>query len=426
MLRSGVRLVARGGAADDTNKPLLGAPHGPWRGGTGGPWPQPGDFVEIYSNSQQAWYKGKVESREDNMVTVSYDQQGMQATKSLPADHANLRAFKGRVTQWEGTGKGAKKVEPKNKGEGKGRPGGKDSYAADGTHGASDHAGYPTSAGDEHLKVAILEGDPVEVFSNSTQVWCKGYVESIHGNMLTLSYQSPSADGCGMDWTKKTVPSEHNCWRKAYDATGHGMTKAAEFVFDIGDEVEIYSNSNKCWCSGRVTQRKKGSVVTVCFQLPGASPDDYLEKDVKLPSDFLRRAKEEHFAAAAASGASGSTTFTDVEKACYDREFIEVTGGQDHATVVQVADHLAKSQLPRKTLKEVWQVGNPESRDPVNRAEFFLCCRLIGHCQTMAEEPGKSQLLQEGGENLRAILKNEFKRAPPSRLPDFYLNRLMG
>ena len=100
--------------------------------------------------------------------------------------------------------------------------------------------------------------------------------------------------------------------------------------------------------------------------------------------------------------------------------------GQDHATVVQVADHLAKSQLPRKTLKEVWQVGNPESRDPVNRAEFFLCCRLIGHCQTMAEEPGKSQLLQEGGENLRAILKNEFKRAPPSRLPDFYLNRLMG
>merc|ERR1711865_636550 len=167
-----------------------------------------------------------------------------------------------------------------------------------------------------------------------------------------------------------------------------------------------------------------------------------------------------------------STSYSEVEKSCYEREFLEVSLGEDDAKVSRVADHLARSQMPRRTLKEAWRVGNPDSKDPVGRSEFFLCCRLIGHCQILAEEiashcttagctrrswnaaPGQAccrtcredshkiadskgvhcgdcnekfcdqpsaDVLQEGGEQLRILLLSDFKQQPPSRLPDFYL-----
>lgn len=397
MIRSGVRLVARGGRADEDHVHPIRS----------GPWPQPGDIVEIFSNSQQAWFKGKIDSREDNMVTVSYEQLGLMATKTLPADHANLRAFKAEKGKGKGREKGSSNGERGSVIEEKGS--------------AMPKGGYSSAAEEEErpLQVPVLEGDPVEIYSNSMQCWCKGYVESIRGNLVTMSYQSPSADGCGFDWTKKTLPSEHNQWRKAVNATGHGMTRAADSTedYDIGDAVEIYSNSNEVWCKGRVTQKRRG-VVTVCFQLPGAGPDDWLEKDIKAPSSSIRPGREEALETGGSS--SGSSMYTEMEKACYEREFLEVSEGQTVASVREVADHLARSQLPRKALKEVWVVGNYAGKDPVSRTEFFLCCRLVGHCQCFAEDRAGPNLLQEGGEPLRTKLHNEFKQNPPRRLPDFY------
>lgn len=455
MLRSGVRLVAKGPRA------IIAGEEGESRPKPAEVWPAVGDIVEIYSNSSEAWLKGKVESRDKDMVTVIY-MNG--ATKTLPGDHKDLRPFKGRVEfRAPPAATGIQGFQPN------------ESVARDSGERKN---GYPQTIPEEEevLKVPMLEGDPAEVYSNSMQAWCKGYVEKVRGNLLTLAYQSPNAEGAGFDWTRKTLPSENTGWRKAKHPTqNYGMTKGvdASADFEIGDAVEIYSNSRKVWCGGRVVHRRK-DVATVCFQLPGAGPEEWLEKDTKLDPNCIRRVSEKEletpdtasFSSVAASGGS----YSEMEKACYEREFMEATLGQGSEASLAMGlcvDHLTRSQLPRKALKEVWAVGNPENKDPVGRSQFFLCCRLVGHCQAISEDEAcgcasdccarsswnaqhgqpcctscrqsggrnhseecdkkhKSQaknLLQDGGVQLRALMQNEFKQGPPRRLPDFYMGR---
>jgi len=176
MLRSGVRLVAAapaaalggGGGASPSAEKRLSPIKETYS------WPGEGDIVEIYSNSQSVWLKGKVDSRDKDMVTVCYVVNGTAANKTLPATHKDLRAWKGRVS-------------------------------ADGITARASTGGYSSSQ--EPLNNYCAEGDPIEVYSNSVQAWCKGYVEKINGNMITLAYQNNSSEGC--DWSRKTLPSEH-------------------------------------------------------------------------------------------------------------------------------------------------------------------------------------------------------------------------
>jgi hypothetical protein len=294
---------------------------------------------------------------------------------------------------------------------------------------ARGNAALATTAGNNEeqkaLQVPVMEGDPVEVWSNTAQVWCAGYVEQIRGNMLCLAYQVPGANAC--EWSRKSMPSEHQLWRKLSQMLDY-ESKASPggdviSAFSIGDEVEIFSNSNQVWCPGRITKQRQ-DMVTVCFQLPSAGAEDWLEKDVKVGDRNLRHANLT--AGRKTVNVIHGVNFSDAEKECYEREFVECyfasspddEPGSVTASGLQVANHLACSGLPKRTLKEIWKIANPESSAQMGRSQFFLGCRLVAHCQFFESDEAK-QLMAEGGPHLAGKLRQHCVNSVPSRLPDF-------
>lgn len=60
-------------------------------------------------------------------------------------------------------------------------------------------------------EVALAAGDKVEVWSNSSEVWCPGYVESADIEWVVLAFQTPGAAGIG----HKKLPANHDHVRRA-------------------------------------------------------------------------------------------------------------------------------------------------------------------------------------------------------------------
>merc|ERR1719265_2612176 len=89
------------------------------------------------------------------------------------------------------------------------------------------------------------------------------------------------------------MPSQNKYWRKPQRQGTGGYNDAAgqndAAGFNVGDAVEIFSNSKQVWGRGRVTKRGH-TTYTVCFQLPGAAADDWLEKDIKIGDKNIRAA----------------------------------------------------------------------------------------------------------------------------------------
>jgi len=138
-------------------------------------------------------------------------------------------------------------------------------------------------------------GDFVEVFSNSAQAWCPGFIETVEAGVATLVFQLPGAGP--EDWSEKQLPMGNAGFRRisaealqeldSLDRAGsEGGSWSSELV--VGDWVEVFSNSRKAWCLGRVTCAGKDDV-TAAFQLPGAGPDEWVEKRLPRSSGELRR-----------------------------------------------------------------------------------------------------------------------------------------
>merc|ERR1712232_1466535 len=90
-------------------------------------------------------------------------------------------------------------------------------------------------------------------------------------------------------------------------------------TLSAGAWVEVYSNSAKAWCTGRVTSvNEAGDGVMVVFQLPGAAPDAYVEKRLPIGSDLLRTMTP---AAAARTPAKRAIEWTPEEIRSYQKEF---------------------------------------------------------------------------------------------------------
>jgi len=66
--------------------------------------------------------------------------------------------------------------------------------------------------------------------------------------------------------------------------------------FNVGDRVEVFSNSRQVWCNGKVDSFTNKNpmeriMVTVAFRIPGAASDEIMYKDLPVGSKEVRRAK---------------------------------------------------------------------------------------------------------------------------------------
>lgn len=172
-------------------------------------------------------------------------------------------------------------------------------------------------------------------------------------------------------------------------------------TYSVGDMVEVYSNSGRVWCPGVVEWAGHQSV-TVAFQVPGGKLDKYGRKDVPIGCQDLRKA-------------SAPTQWSKDEQILYAQLLQGVEAPDQYPRLFD------SSRLPRRTLKEVWQVSNPLMKPQLGPNEFGLCCRLIGHCQAMQRDPGMQRLLEEGGENLRIVLQQNCVGRVPKQLARFSL-----
>lgn len=176
------------------------------------------------------------------------------------------------------------------------------------------------------------------------------------------------------------------------------------YVYKVGDEVEVWSNSQRVWGKGKVKQVDSGKVITE-FTLPtgGMARKEMLaaHKDLRLAEARVE-----------------TESWSDDELAMYRQCFEKVSGASDTKTLAPIVLFLSSSGLPQSALKQVWAVANPGDKQKLGFEEFARCCRLVAHCQALAAGPGV-RLVKEGGRPLRVKLRVECIFRRPSRLPTF-------
>merc|ERR1719221_311901 len=87
----------------------------------------------------------------------------------------------------------------------------------------------------------------------------------------------------------------------------------------VGDWVEVFSKSQKAWCLGLVTWRG-GADVNVVFQLPGAGPDEWVEKRPPLGCKEIRNMGSD-----AVTNARPTNSWTAAEEVAYKQHFNALT-----------------------------------------------------------------------------------------------------
>jgi hypothetical protein len=109
-------------------------------------------------------------------------------------------------------------------------------------------------------------GDDIEVWSNSHKRWSRGKVDKIEGSKASVKYESP--DGQIM---MKQMPESHEHLRHTVSASGAPADNAQEGtssgIYKAGDQVEIWSNSQKTWCRGSI-EKLQGDLVNVKYVSP--------------------------------------------------------------------------------------------------------------------------------------------------------------
>lgn len=238
----------------------------------------------------------------------------------------------------------------------------------------------------------------------------------------------------------------------------------------VGDRVEIFSNTANHWCPGYIEKLRANGEMTAAFQLPHARSNEWSKKVLFVGDPHVRLASGPASANSSTpcngphmghempldSGQpapleppqserhrQGSTllrtdlpiNWTPEELLLYEKLFQQVLDMpvQPNGSCVmpeQIARHqsdlMAESRLPRRALREVWQVANPELKPRLDFDEFKACCRLVGHCQAMLREPDEqvTTRIRAGGGALRLELRKKCLGEPPPVLPEFSSLRL--
>jgi len=199
----------------------------------------------------------------------------------------------------------------------------------------------------------------------------------------------------------------------------------------VGDWVEVFSNTHKDWFLGRITKVTPEGP-TVVFQLPGAGPDEWLEKVVPIALSMKMLRRPLVIAASIAAvphrgdGAAGapSPQWSLEESSAYKKAFECLLGGERRQMVSSeiVAVYLKGSGLPRKVLKQIWMVANPHANQELTLEDLSVCFRLVGHCQAVltSGDAAAADLLVEGGKALKSLFDDDFVHKPPPALARFH------
>jgi len=192
-------------------------------------------------------------------------------------------------------------------------------------------------------------------------------------------WQVLPCDGKGAEDKIVEYTEDEGSSEKERGGKGNEEPRDSAGVLSVGDWVEVFSKSQNAWCLGLVTWRESDDV-NVVFQLPGAKSEQWVEKRLPPGCGELRR-----MGAAPPAECQPAPSWSAEEGAAYKRHFwrlgsysLKWFGTVDAQAVLQ---HLRRSGLPKKVLREVWQVANPRNLSKVGITEFSACCRLIGHCQ---------------------------------------------
>jgi hypothetical protein len=133
------------------------------------------DLIEVYSNTHKKWCPGTVEAVDGIKINVKYSSpEGAAMTKQMPASHEHLRHKVGGAT-----------------------PAPCDSIVIPLEEQFSSVSSYKV-------------GDAIQIWSNSQQAWCNGFVESVQGDLAGIKYSS--TDGQSMT---KMMPIGHEHLRLA-------------------------------------------------------------------------------------------------------------------------------------------------------------------------------------------------------------------
>eukprot|EP00927_Polykrikos_kofoidii_P078845 TRINITY_DN75644_c0_g1_i1.p1 TRINITY_DN75644_c0_g1~~TRINITY_DN75644_c0_g1_i1.p1 ORF type:complete len:720 (+),score=95.42 TRINITY_DN75644_c0_g1_i1:80-2239(+) len=405
--REGVSLVVAyrppGAGPEEWGRKVIPAGHKDLRFIEGTPTYSEGDRVEVFSNSLQVWCPGRVERIRGGFVMAAFLVPGAGpndwSTKELPVDHKDIRRPVDEAIQKYSAEMSTGTLEP----------------AAE-LHLLPEMATMPSTSMD-----AFRVGDSVEVFSNSKQVWCLGVIESISGRKLVASFVLP---GDTMPCRKELSAYDKDLRRPEKPKVADPQQESGEDISPmcLGDEVEIFSNSQQAWCAGRVSKMADGKV-TVAFQLPGAAADDWVEKIVSSRDPCIRRLA----IVAAQATISHETSIIPVWTAEENEAYLEAFREISRIATVENQDmalFLKSSGLSRQVLKEVWEVANPDGKLSLSFEEFAACCRLVAHCQAMQRDPASAGFLPEAGGKLRIHLQRRCLGFPPPTLPVF--NNITG
>eukprot|EP00927_Polykrikos_kofoidii_P056530 TRINITY_DN5062_c0_g1_i6.p1 TRINITY_DN5062_c0_g1~~TRINITY_DN5062_c0_g1_i6.p1 ORF type:complete len:618 (-),score=108.29 TRINITY_DN5062_c0_g1_i6:52-1782(-) len=278
-------------------------------------------------------------------------------------------------------------------------------------------------------------GDRVEVFSNSVQIWCAGYVERISNGMVTVAFQLPGDERD--EWHKKDLPAGH------------------ENLRGIRGGADVNGSADPAVTTARANASASPAVSATPLQHGNATasaPSIHCFQDTGLPANW-----------------------TQEEMATYDALFEEARAGPENmpseGEAQRLASFLSRSGLSQRAQREIWQVANPDLKPSLGREEFRAYCRLVGHCQefraycrlvghcqamhvaagttatvaatafatdgggggskhagsigaigeatSVAEARERARLVKSGGGALRVLLRGQCLQSPPERSPEF-------
>jgi len=209
------------------------------------------------------------------------------------------------------------------------------------------------------------------------------------------------------------VRTRESSWTKPKEVKATNITANG---YNVADKIEVYSNSQKVWCLGHVEKLSEDKM-TVAFQVPGAKPHEWVYKELSLQQ--LKDVRRPH------GGETKHAAWTAEERGVFDRTFKQlVQAGASEEDPHLFVEYLSRSRLPRRTLKEIWSLANPEMRPSLGFEEFCMAGRLVGHCQVMQAEANKGdaaaqQLLNKGGPALVAVLRLRCMGTPSPKLAEF-------
>jgi len=211
-----------------------------------------------------------------------------------------------------------------------------------------------------------------------------------------------------MDTQLPPPPPPQNVWRSAQTPEGHvyyynNHTKESVWErpaelggpheYQIGEKIEVWSNSLKRWGTGKVIRVANGMVTAEFTMATGAQAKKELPATHRDIRPFVAPVREE---------------FSAEERQAYTEWFDAFPSADSNQ--IAVAKFLVSSGLERKHLKQIWAVANPSAKENISFNDFGNCCRLAAHCQEFGLE---SSLMMEAERPLRVMLRTVIDKRPP-------------